>query len=399
MLFVNGEQLKLDTPEGRKFTNFKDNKLKKMKNPVVFKSGKPIKINKTGLFEPPRQEWIPFSTTINGENGSETWQYTSVLPIKKDNQWIFSERGRIYSHGRKWKMDKNKDSELIYFMGELSPFVKSGKIILENKEHEARTLIDKEIGILDVKFFIYSDNSPLSVQATGGEETLRIVASSWGVEDVDGKSLSEIQIALHKAVEKSHPTAGTTGRGYTEFLSETRVNELVVLRANVQRAIDKDLIEYAYQDLQWKFTSSGNVLMTISQRDIAIKEIALFNHIKVRPELRDMLMSEMAGNMYVNPDTIVEGPVVEDKKLTPQPPSKLPDDDLGQPVTTTPKPEYKAPPFAQKAEGFNVDNIKRADLDGLSRKELNAVCKKHVINSFGKSTVELTDKLKQIYKE
>ena len=396
MLFLNGEPLKLDTPQGRRYNTFVETKLKKMKNPVVFKSGKPVKINDTGLFEPPRQEWIPFVTTVGGEHGSETWQFTSVLPIKRNDQWIFSERGRIYNHGRKLKLDKNKDPELIFFFSELSPFIKNGKIILENKEHEARTIIDKEIGVLDAKFFIFSDNSPISVKATSNEDALRTIAASWGVADVDEKSISEVQLALHKAVEKSHASRGITGRGYTEFLAETKVNDLVILRANIQKAIDKDVIEYVPMSLQWKFASSDHVLMTIAPKDIAVKEMALFNYIKVRPDIRDMLMAELSDSAYGKPEVEEVEPVVVAPPVAPP----LPDDDLGLPITTTtPKPEYTAPSYAEKPKHDDswVDNVKRADLDGMKRRELEKVCKKHVINSFGKKTEELVDKLKTIY--
>jgi len=392
MLFLNGNPLKFDTPQGRQYNTFVDTKLKKMKNPVVFKSGKPVKINATGLFEPPRQEWIPFSTTVGGEHGSETWQYTSVLPIKRNDQWIFSERGRVYNHGRKLKLDKNKDPELIFYLSELSPFIKSGKIVLENKEHEARTIIDKEIGILDVKWFIYSEHSPISVRATANEDALRTIASSWGVGSVDELSISEVQLALHKVVERSHSNIAQTGRGYTEFLSETKVNDLVILRANIQKAIDKGLIEYVPMNLQWQFASSDHILMTIAPKDIAVKEMALFNYVKVRPDIREMLMAELSDSAYGKPQE-----VEEEVPELPDAPEVLSPEDLEELVTATVPPSQQAAE-KPKAEDLSwVDNVKRADLDGMKRRELEKVCKKHVINSFGKKTEELVDKLKTIY--
>ena len=242
--------------------------------------------------------------------------------------------------------------------------------------------------------------SHISVKSTGGEDTLRLIASSWGVSNVDDKGISEVQLALHKAVEKSDVNKNTTGRGHTEFLSETKVNELVILRANIQIALDKGIVEYVPDTLQWKFASSGHVLMTIAPKDIAFKEIALYNHIRMRQEVKNMLLAELSDLARVNPETLPEEPVVESgykKSSESTIPPDTPDDDLGLSVTAT-MPPGKPNPQEVKF-GFDVDKVRRIDLDGLNRRDLEKVCKKHVINSFGKKTADLIDKLKKIYIE
>ena len=302
MLFVNNEPIKEGSPQKKRYTYWRDNTLKGMKNPVIFKSGLKIKFNPTGLAEPPRNEWIPFRATVSGEGGdTETWIYSPVLPLKKKDEYVFPERGRMFRHGRKWKLDKNKDSELIFFMMEVCPFVKKGRIVMEDKEGEARKEIEKAIGSDDVKFHVYSKYSPLSPEQTGSEDTLRLLASAWGIANVEDMGINEIRLALVEAVETSQGNYNVTKRGYNEFLTETKVTNLLVLRANIQRAIDKGIIVFDEDNMSWKFKSSGYTLMNVPHRDSVYKEMALYNHLRVRQELLERFNAEVDGVSYEMP--------------------------------------------------------------------------------------------------
>ena len=132
--------------------------------------------------------------------------------------------------------------------------------------------------------------------------------------------------------------------------------------------------------------------MTIAPKDIAVKEMALFNYVKVRPDIREMLMAELSDSAYGKPQE-----VEEEVPELPDAPEVLSPEDLEELVTATVPPSQQAAE-KPKAEDLSwVDNVKRADLDGMTRKELNAVCKKHKINSYAQTTVSLIDRLKTIY--
>lgn len=317
MLFVNNEPIKIGSPQKNRFDYWKENTLSKMKNPVVFKSGLPIKINATGLAEPPKNEMIPYRATITGKEGdSETWIYSPVLPIKRKDEYVFTERRMIFKHGRKLKLDKGKDTELIFFLTEISPFVKKGRIVMEDKELEARKEIEKIIGSGDVQYHVYSKYSPISPEQTRGEETLRLLASAWGVPYVEDMGINEVRVALVKAVEESQGNYAATKRGYNEFLAETKINDLLVLRANVQKAIDKGVIFFDEDNISWKFKTSGYTIMNVSHRDLAYKEAALYNHIRVRQDLLERFNAEVSGG-YVAPSEEVLPEIPDDLENIP----------------------------------------------------------------------------------
>lgn len=299
MFYVNGEQLKLDSPQGERFLKWKKEVLSDLKDPVVLKSGKPIKFNFTGLVEPPKSEYIPFRVTIGTDYGTETWVYSSVLPIKKKDELIFPERGRIFKHGRSWRLNKNTESELIYFMLELSSFVKKGRIILVDKERDARKRLEKEVAAVDVKWYVSSVHSPISVESTGGENTLRLIASAWGVEKVEEKGISEVKLDLISAVEKSQGNYGVTRRGFKEFLNENKIDDLLQLRATIQRALDKGVIKFKEDDMTCRFKSTDYTLMSVPHRDWAVRDAALFNYLRIRSDLAEKLYEEMGDKVQL----------------------------------------------------------------------------------------------------
>lgn len=298
MLYVNQEEVKPGSPAHARFMAFRDGKLKKMKNPVIFKSGLRVTFDANGRPNDPKSETIPYQTTIQGETGSETWVYTPSPPRKVDGNLVFSEKGRMFWHGKKLMLNKS-EAELIFFLSELSPLVKKGRIVLEDKEFEARTQISKKVGALDVEWYVYSEHSPLSVESTGGEETLRTIASAWGVPGVEALGISEVKVNLVKYIQRSEANRASTGRGYAEFVSETRVDEYIKLRSIVQRAIDRGAVYLDNGDNTWRFGANQQIIMTVAPRDFSQKETALYNYMRANEGIKNILYTEMGEDVKV----------------------------------------------------------------------------------------------------
>jgi hypothetical protein len=268
MLYVNDELVKPGTPAHDKFMKFKEKILPSLPDPVIFKSGKPIIFNENGLPEPPTWSWIPFDHDIMGDEGGEHWRYCNRPPRKnKDGNFKYSPRGKHLK--RYWEFDKKRDTEQIFFFHQISPFIKNGKIICEDKERDAKRTLERETADLDVRFMITSDHSPISVKQTGSEAVLRMMAAAWGVADVhtDKLSIAEVQVELLSAVQQSHKNYAATQRGYNEFLEEVEGQRHVSTLANVQKAIDTGVIIYDKPTFSWRFVSTNTPIATIPARD------------------------------------------------------------------------------------------------------------------------------------
>ena len=349
MFYVNNELVKKGTPQWDRYNEFLTTKLSKMSDPVIFKTGRPIRFNSTGLPEPNPTEWIPLQHTTYGPDGDEYWCYCERPPRKKENgTMIYSPRGKTMKNA--WRFSKTKDAELIFFFSEISPFVEKGRVVLEDRRLDARKQIDKEAGELDVKYMILSEHSPISVEQTGSEDTLRMAASGWGVADVQSLSVEEVKIALLSKVQASNSL--NDGRGFDEFLKEIDSRGKLVTRANIQRAVDKGIISYDDPTFTWRFTANNQPLMVVPASEAMSPQVALNNFLYINEKLSSVLEYSLGKT---------------------------------QPIAQ--------PPAEESSVGYISDSI--APAEKLDMAFLRKWAKENDINSFGKKK----DELVQLYKE
>lgn len=356
MLYVNDELIKKGTPYWDRYNEFLQSKLPKMSDPVIFRTGRPLRFNKSGLPERNPEEWIPLQHTTYGQEGDEYWAYCDRPPRKKqDGKMIYSPRGKIMRNG--WKFDRIKDAELIFFFTEISPFVVKGRIVLEDKRRDARKVIDKEAGELDVKFMILSEHSPISPDQTGNEDTLRMVASGWGIANVEDLSIEEVKVELLSKVQTSNAQYNVTGRGFKEFLNEIDSRGKLTLRANVQRAVDKGIILYDDPNFTWRFASNNQPLMVVPVNAAADAQKALYNFLYTNEKLAGVLEYALTGDTKKSDVQITE-------------------------------------PVSQPAEE-PVPEVPSINVDEIPYTELKKLAKKLEINSFGVKKDELIEIIKE----
>lgn len=286
-------------PQWDRFQAFLESDFYKgLRNPVIFKTTRPIRFNESGMVEPYPEEWIPYTATIGGEHGSETWTYSPTQPRKIKDELKFSQRGRIMKNA--WVLDKNKDKDFIFFFCEISPFVKKKRIVLEDKRVEARKSIDKVLSDTEVRFMIYSDYSPISVKSTGSEDTLRMLAAAWGVTNAHSKeySIDEIKVALAGQVEKGQANYNSTNRGFKEFLEEAQASELYELRANIQKAIDFGILLYDAENFEWRLAHAKSPLCSLTSEDIDAPANGLYKFLKTRSDKVDIIINLLGRRAY-----------------------------------------------------------------------------------------------------
>jgi len=280
MLFVNNEEVKQGHPSFKKYEAWiRGEFFKSLKNPVVLKSKDPVKFNFTGLVEPPRIKFVPFEAIVYDEDlGSQHWHYCEALPTKRKDTWRYRPLGEEVK--RTMKIDKTKSPDKVFFMLTKSSIVKEGYLVLEDKAKEARAAIQKESDRDAVKYIINNQYSPISPETTGDENDMRMIASAWGVANAFNKDISvdEIRIDLFSKVEYGQKNIQTTARGFKEFLAEIHEKSKIALRANIQKAIDDEVIEYDKVNFVWKYKKSGVILATMTANYFHNPELGLFEY-------------------------------------------------------------------------------------------------------------------------
>jgi len=279
MLYVNNEKLEEGMPQWEKYQKFLDEVLPNLPDTVIFKRATPLKRNATGLMEVDPRIFTPFEAISDDEKyGSQHWRYCVSAPRKdKNGKWMYKPLGMEFKRSL---AIKKSQPDFIFFMVELCHKVKDGTIICEDRKKEAREMIAKDEKDIAVKFMINNKLSPLSPHNTGSEDMLRMIAAAWGVSHAHNKkkSLDEIRVELFGVVSQEEKKHDVSGRGYDTFLNEIKSREKIVLRANIQRAVDNKTIAYNKEEFTWMYMPNKQVIKTIASRFFGSPETGLFEY-------------------------------------------------------------------------------------------------------------------------
>lgn len=318
MLFVNNKELKRDMPEWARYQKFLDEVLPELPDTVIFKRRRPIQINEgTKLTEVDPRIFIPYEAIdYDRELGSQHWRYCETAPTKNERgKWIYKPLGKN-DFKRSYAVDKSKRPDFIFFMMELCHKTKDGTIICEDRRKEARQAIEKEDKVIAVKYMIYNSMSPLSPQNTGSEDTLRMISAAWGVPYAHNKnkSIDEIRVELYSLIEANEKRGGgEKSRGFDTFLTEIKSKERVLLRANIQRAVDNRVITYDKKDFTWKYEGSDQHIVTISTRYFSNPPSGLFDYFLTNED-KKRVFYEILEDKYSISGKVEEEQVKEPEK-------------------------------------------------------------------------------------
>ena len=203
--------------------------------PGVFKK------NSSGLMEP-----VPFMTVnlksnrVTDKGESEYWLYADSVPKKKDGAYVLSRTAKFM--GSDMVLSTKEDMDLIYFLVRLSEQYKRGDFIIDDPKKMARATADAKRTAAAINTALYGALSPLADDAT-----MKEVAASWGLSNVDKKSGDEVRIEfeallpkMDKAKKKNH-----RAKGSKEFLASLgNIDDEMRKRGLIRRGEDKGYIKY-----------------------------------------------------------------------------------------------------------------------------------------------------------
>lgn len=246
MLIVNNEIFNHNAPEYKKTADrYKElrSELERAHGPII-RFIRPVKRlrSSTGLMEP-----VPYMTVnlkanvINSKGEAEYWLYTSgSLPKKKDGVFTLS-RTALFM-GEDMVLSTKDDMDLIFFLHELSQQYKQKDFIIDNPKADARAVADKKRTAAAINTALYGALSPLADDAT-----MKEVAASWGLSNVDKKSGDEVRIEFEALLPKMDKEKKTNHRakGSKEFLASLgNIDDEMRKRGLIRRGEDKGYIKY-----------------------------------------------------------------------------------------------------------------------------------------------------------
>lgn len=279
MLIRDGEQLNLnkkELDETELWVKEELQRIKKSKNVFIFKSTmKPTMLPDDYGREhvDHRGRSIPTVTIYNNPitGLTENWQLLvnagsykkrgdGSIDVRREPGILITTDGRFF--------DPEKHTEQIFFLLHLSGAVKSRLIYLEDKQLEAKRL-DEELMIQDMALnMIMNPSSVISEEITGSLDTMKQLAISWGVPNVERLTASELKINLRKAVIASQDGYVSTRRGFKEFLADANRVGDTEKRATILLAIERNILHF--EDNTWSVRTRGGGLQML--RSIPIGE-------------------------------------------------------------------------------------------------------------------------------
>lgn len=265
MLLVNGEILKLENPDTE------TGKWVKEQIDKITKSGKVYTLKATmrpqmlaldggGVHVDHRYHSVPTVTSfINPVTQvGETWQYVEGASsithdkhgdrvVRRSSPWLISTAGTAF--------DPRTRAEEIFFISQVSRSLKRRKIVLENKELEAKESAEKELLEAQVKIMIYSPDSIISKEKSGSEDVMRRIAAAFGVENADIVDFNILKINLWDTVRGSQARYTQTQMGYKEFIDIANREGDSEKRSTIMLAMQRGFVNL--EDNTWYVNLKG----------------------------------------------------------------------------------------------------------------------------------------------
>jgi len=271
MLFVSGEYLdlkKTDNPYVKEFYECKKyfdelGYLLKFKMNSQFLSKKKWDDGRVETRATPHFVSYEFTSFDDDTGENITWRYSENMPKKKDGEYQFTKTGKFYNN-KVFKLDKD-NLDLAFFLYKKRGFCgKDGLYDVVDRDKDLRDAVTQKEKMAGLSYYIYDKNSPLNTNTT----LLRVVCSSFGINNVETKKDYELKLELEANV-KTHEDNGQDG--YQMLLDALNLDEKTQVRADVNKAIERGLIVYDDRHTGFFYTNPdgglSDKLLSISKSD------------------------------------------------------------------------------------------------------------------------------------
>lgn len=264
--------------------------IKKYESESKFKyddSGRPLR---------PTAQTVPFKAMFNGERGQETWNYGETRKKAKNDTYSYQPSHLIVTD--ETPLDPSKDIEKIFILTVVGNVGASGCFVFDpvtDAEIKARKIGGDE---LDVKFLIYKDPDFTT-------EQLILVAKAWGILEADKLNIAILRNKLFDLVSSNEKRKESTGRGYSNFITDVRNvrnesrRETVENKAVINIAVAKKVVLYDDKTSQWRYASNGDYICQVPRDKVERKNELLLEYYNRRSTELEALRNEVLGERIV----------------------------------------------------------------------------------------------------
>ena len=310
MLIVNNRLLDVTKKEDPAVAFYlrESAKILKLKEPIVIE-----RIDKGWEFRDGRKRKrrpVPISTNwiFRGERGTEEWIICDTYSTDAKTM-ILKPNRRMFGVDQFMRLHPEKDVEMIFYMTCIVNLAKVG-LKIQNEEAEARVLNAEEAEALDVKFFILSEASSVSL------DDLRLIGQAWGIMSADKMPEALFRRALLDRVNADEKNKLKTKRGFKEFTDDVKglSPEMLEARIVANMTLSKGVIGYEENTRKLTYSSTGEHLAIVPIDDMERKADFLAALFLKKPEVFETAVHDVEYKPADEPVSVAEVEIIEPTK-------------------------------------------------------------------------------------
>jgi len=248
MLFVNDEPYKMTPTDHKNVIE----EFKKLPVRVIYPEERVRKSRSAHntLPDKPNSLSFPLVAIAKSKQGSKVWRYAENVITTSEGRKKYLPVNFFYTGA---VLLTENDMELIWFLWTKCPYTKDGKnwngkvpkAQFENLVTKADLQAIKEKEMAEFKALLYSDRLGLS------ESTLRDAGRAMFIGGIDDLTFNQVRVAINNRVSVDRRN------GVTKFLKMVNSEAALMVRAGIQKAIDKGLIKYNMHKREWVWLGPG----------------------------------------------------------------------------------------------------------------------------------------------
>lgn len=227
------------------------------------------------------------------------WRYSKSRPRIKNGQREYDDHHRFVT----WKtFYTEKDIEFVWFLEYKSSAVRSGRIVIENLEEEAKKQIEVMSSDADIKYMIMGKTSPIAKDKT----LIKQAADIFGVKDVERRSIDEVRLDLYNTILDGQKRKDRF-INFEKFEELTEGNQKRKAAFVARRAIQDGIVGYKDRAMWLKEGREyAEKLMGLKSDEIEDRNEVFIQEVINNPNIKSRLFAAMGEDESYNLDDLRE---------------------------------------------------------------------------------------------
>jgi len=210
-----------------------------------------IKEGKKGVF-------TPFKFTVNNSQGTNTVVFCETATKDAVGNMTYYPKGEWFKGSKTLGIN---DMEAAIYYSLLCPYVKSGLIVIENKEAEAREVADARNAVSKYMYYLYNETSPIYDDT----EKLISIAKAFGIGKSEDMNPAVLRNAIYDAIITREATSKDGVKFFENILGGT--DQTLKPLADIQTLLDAKELYIDNNDFSWKF-KGGTKFLALNPTDV-----------------------------------------------------------------------------------------------------------------------------------